>query len=57
MPLQAWRAARYEALGWHQSATPLGEGLLIFRTVNPLGFLFEREGVGVEESSVVYSGV
>jgi hypothetical protein len=32
-----------------------GEGLLVFRTANPLGFLFGREGVSVEESSVVYS--
>jgi hypothetical protein len=31
------------------------EGLLVFRTANPLGFLFGREGVSVEESSVVYS--
>jgi hypothetical protein len=33
----------------------LSEGLLIFRTANPLGFLSGREGVCVEESSVVYS--
>jgi len=36
-------------------AARLDEVLLIFRTVNPLGFLYGREGVSVEESSVVYS--
>jgi hypothetical protein len=34
-----------------------GEGLLIFRIANPLGFVSEREDVIVWEAAVVYSRV
>jgi hypothetical protein len=46
-----------ELSGSHRVSTEGCEGLLIFRTANPLGFSSGREGVNVEESSFVFSGV